>query len=501
MKKHFDYTPPHLRSDVEGIKTYVIDLFCGAGGTSTAIYESKTGIQVIACINHDANAIRSHAENYPDCIHYTEDIRTVSLMDLKRIVDHLRLEDPTCRIAIWASLECTHFSKAKGGQSRSADSRTLAEHLYRYDDVIQPDFFWIENVREFITWGPLDEEGKPIKEYKGCDYQKWVAEFESRGYTYDYRVLNAADFGAYTSRVRYFGQFSKDPNSIAWPEQTHFKKPTGDQKPWKSVKHVLDLEDEGNSIFNRKRPYSEATEKRILAGLVKFVANGDSTTFLCSYYGNSTFIGPNEPCGTITTKDRFSKVKVTIIDNQYGNSKPTSAAQPIGTITANPKQNVITCTPWVMDTQFNNVGNSVEDPAGTITANRKYHYLMNPQFVSKGSSLEKPCFTLIARMDKAPPHLITTESGQVAIQISETDSPTMKKIKQFMAFYGIADIKMRMLKILEMKQIQGFPKDYILRGTQTEQKKYIGNSVEVTVGVALFRAIDQQIKTLNLFAA
>jgi DNA (cytosine-5)-methyltransferase 1 len=466
MKKFFNYSP------TDQVKTYVIDLFCGAGGTSTAIYESNTNIQVIACINHDANAIRSHSENYPDCIHYTEDIRTVSLMDLKRIVDHLRLENPTCRIAIWASLECTHFSKAKGGQSRSADSRTLAEHLYRYDDIIQPDFFWIENVREFLTWGPLDDDGKPIKDYKGCDYQKWVNEFTGRGYSYDYRILNAADFGAYTSRVRYFGQFSKNPDAIAWPEQTHYKKPAAGQESWKAVKDILNLSNEGVSIFARKKDLSEATLERIYAGLVKFVANGDDS-FLCSYYKNSTFIGPKDPCGTLTTKDRFQKVNVNFIDNQYGNSKPTSADQPVGSLTANPKQNVVTCRPWIL----------------------------NPQYVSKGSSLEKPCFTLIARMDKAPPYLVSPQKGNPFIKMRSTDTSAMKKIKLFMIAYGIADIKMRMLEIVEMLQIQGFPKDYILRGTQTDQKKYIGNSVEVTVGAALFRAIDKQINSSFLFAA
>lgn len=134
-----------------------------------------------------------------------------------------------------------------------------------------------------------------------------------------------------------------------------------------------------------------------------------------------------------------------------------------------------------MDTNFANVGSSIDEPSRVITANRKHHYLMNPQFTSSGGSVDSPCFTLIARMDKMPPYLIATESGQIAIEIYESDSPMTVKIKEFMALYGIVDIKMRMLKIQELKLIMGFPEDYVLIGTQADQKKYIGNAVEVTI--------------------
>lgn len=110
---------------------------------------------------------------------------------------------------------------------------------------------------------------------------------------------------------------------------------------------------------------------------------------------------------------------------------------------------------------------------------------MNPQYTSPGGSIDNPCFTLIARMDKMPPYLVSTESGDYAIEVYPTDSPMMIKIKEFMAIYGIIDIKMRMLRIPELKKIMGFPEDYILVGTQAEQKKYIGNAVEVNMARAL----------------
>jgi DNA (cytosine-5)-methyltransferase 1 len=418
------------------IKTFVIDLFAGAGGTTSAVFESNTNISVVACINHDANAIKSHAANYPNCIHFTEDIRTVGLEPLVTLCVELRKENPGCKIAVWASLECTNHSRAKGGIARDADSRTLAEHLFRYHDALNPDFFWIENVREFMMWGPLDKTGRPIPEYKGCDYNAWVEEFKVRGYSYDCTLLNAADYGAYTSRIRYFGQFSKDATLISWPEPTHSKTSVGNNlKPWRAVKEVLDLKDSGISIFERKKPLAEATLERIYAGLTKFVVPGGDS-FLCSYYKNSTFVGPNSPCGTLTTKDRFQKVVVEK-DNQF---------------------------------------------------------LLNPQYQSKGSSLDKPCFTLIARMDKAPPYIISTEQKVSGAEHCVQESPAMQKIILFMKEHGLTDIKMRMLKITEMLKIQGFSEAYRLVGTQAEQKKYIGNSVEVTVGKSLFQAIDSKIQ-------
>lgn len=115
---------------------------------------------------------------------------------------------------------------------------------------------------------------------------------------------------------------------------------------------------------------------------------------------------------------------------------------------------------------------------------------MNPQFTSAGGSVDKPCFTLIARMDKMPPYLVTTEDG-IGIQVYDTDSPMTIKIKEFMAMYCIVDIKMRMLNINELKRIQGFPDNYVLVGTQAEQKKFVGNAVEVNMARVLCEALCQ----------
>jgi DNA (cytosine-5)-methyltransferase 1 len=548
------------------IKLLYIDLFCGAGGTSTGVenarYEDKQCAKVVACVNHDANAIASHAANHPDALHFTEDIRTLELSPLVAHVERMKKIYPDALVVLWASLECTNFSKAKGGQPRDADSRTLAEHLFRYIEAIDPDYIQIENVEEFMSWGDMDEHGHPISKDKGRCYEKWKRNVRKYGYDFDWRILNAADYGAYTTRKRFFGIFAKRGLPIVFPEPTHCKYGKNDMfgrlEKWKPVKEVLDFSDEGESIFCRKKPLAEKTLERIYAGLIKFVAGGkdafisryntarpqdtvksidepcgvlttanrfakvqvsflskqfsgqpdcknisvegpagtitckDHHAFVSAYYWNGHNHSVELPAPTVTTKDRLALVNSVFIDNQYGTGKPTSIEQPVGTVTTVPKFNVVSCKPWIMDTAFSNVGSSIEQPSQTITANRKWHYLMNPQFASAGGSVNNPCFTLIARMDKMPPYLVEVEGG-IGIQVTPDDSPMTIKIKEFMALYGIIDIKMRMLRIAELKKIMGFPEDYVLIGPQSDQKKFIGNSVEVNMARVLCEAICKEI--------
>lgn len=130
----------------------IVDLFCGAGGTTTGFHRSGVA-KVVACVNHDYMAIESHWSNYPEVTHFEEDIRTLELQPLVDLLNAERAANPTAKVILWASLECTNFSKAKGGQPRDADSRTLADHLDRYVLSLNPDYLQIENVVEFMSWG------------------------------------------------------------------------------------------------------------------------------------------------------------------------------------------------------------------------------------------------------------------------------------------------------------------------------------------------------------
>lgn len=271
---------------------YYIDLFCGAGGTTTGIVQAQHDAgqvaEVLACVNHDPKAIKSHWLNHKEVKHFEEDIRSLDLTELTKIVNKSRLQFPDAYIVLWASLECTNFSKAKGGQPRDADSRTLAGHLERYVVALEPDYIQIENVVEFMSWGPLDENGKPISRKSGRDWMGWRNKLCSLGYYDEWKEMNSADYGAYTSRNRIFGCFAKTGLPIVWPVPTHSKKASqnvmfGDLKKWKPVKEVLNFKDEGESIFTRKKPLSDKTLERIYAGLIKYIAKGD-TSFISKYY-------------------------------------------------------------------------------------------------------------------------------------------------------------------------------------------------------------------------
>lgn len=552
---------------------YCVDLFCGAGGTTTGIERSRIDkrkfAKVVYCINHDTNAIASHKANHPQAKHAIEDIRTHKLDKLIKIIQKIREKDPNAVILLWASLECTNFSKAKGGLPRYADSRTLADHLFRYMEAINQDMIWIENVEEFQSWGPLDESGKPIEKLNGQDFIKWVEKICSYGYNWERRMLNAADFGAYTSRKRLFIQFNRPHIPIVWPEATHSKNPDKQVglfskalKKWKAVKEVLDLRDYGKSIFLRPKPLSEKTLERILAGLIKFVAGGKQSAYFVKYLGNDKNTGINagapidkpfetlttqthhyltqaefltknngrlicdaieskisdgvviqtpafltkyysgrpenklgsidEPCATLTTVDRIAVNQPVFImqrvDRQFGNDSAQSIDNHSGALLANPKSNMVTAERFLSNFQYSNNPVGLDAPAPTLQASRRYYYLLNPQYGNQVHSLDNPAFTLIARMDKAPPYIVEVEGGYAAIAIYDTDSPAMVKIKQFMAAYGIVDIKMRMLKIPELLRIQGFGDKYKLVGSQEQQKKYIGNSVVPEVVKAMLEA-------------
>ncbi len=559
----------------------VIDLFCGAGGVTEGIrkatFQGKKIAEVVACINHDSTAIESHLANHKKTVHFTEDIKTFDLSKLPKL-------DRSKVIVLWASLECTNFSKAKGGKPRDPDSRTLAEHLYRYIEYIEPDYIMIENVREFMAWGKLDKNGKPVSMDKGRDYLKWVKHIQSYGYDYDYRILDAADFGAHCLRKRYFGLFARKGLPIKFPQPTHSKKsnPLFKTKQWKPVKECLDLNDEGKSIFARDKSLSENTLKRVLEGLKKFATReqyilkfnsshktdkgikhhpGNDTeqpvstvttqnrlgiVFLSKYYSGQPEhknISIEEPSGTIktidnqaiinceylieyhgegknildssspvnciSTKDRFAVVRpVHFLDCQYSSGrKNQSSNEPSGSILTNPKERLVSV--HFIDEQYSDSNNtrSIDSPAGAVLKNPKAN-LVNPQFIidrqynNKSSGIDQPAKTIIANQGKRPMYLISpvllkSEEGKYGIIIYKNDSEVMKEIKHFMAENGIIDIKMRMLKVSELKKIMGLKDKYVLLGNQTKQKWMIGNMVHPVMPKVWFECLASEFRRKN----
>ena len=593
-----------------------IDFFCGFGGVTMGIERTKLtadGIAtVIACLNHDENAIGSHKLSHPECYHITEDIRSAYTDILKYMVREIRRKSQgRIKVKLWFSHECTHYSIAKGGDSRDADSRSLPEELHRYIDDLNPDAVWIENVREFLTWGPLmqkrDENGRlvykdgepwmvPVVEKKGEYFVEWRDAIIAKGFKYDYQFLNCADYGCPTIRKRVFIQFLRK-EEVVWAEPTHAKDGSRGLKPWIAIKTCLNLMDKGPSIFQIKpngqpRIKSRKTFRRLYDGCKRIleplfeqaVRDHQMTTV---YYGNGMNNSVDQPANTLTTKDRISLVSTEqfissyhgsncnternrsvddpsaaittndmsrivtpqfitkaytgegmnqsvdqpaptvttvpheslvtpqfisnqygntegqgqsidepagtiptvpkarvvsaqFIDKQYGESKPGPIEEPANTLTNIPKLNLVSADPFLMNTNYNNPPTSIEEPSPVLTADHRRHYLINMQFNNMGHSIEVPAPTLVAKMDKKPNYLITTEEGP-AIEIFDTDFPEVVLLKQFMAKWGIGDICMRELRIPEMLKIHTMPSDLPMVGTITERKKFIGNQVPAQI--------------------
>lgn len=530
----------------------IVDLFCGTGGVSWGFenVEDAFGVKtfkVIYCVNHDKIAIESHIMNHPNAIHAVEDIRTLDLAILVAVVNHYRRICPNAKLILWGSIECTNFSKAKGGLSRDPDSRTLANHMLRYIQAINPDYVMIENVVEFMSWGPVrikalkshkedlpngiyantelkmgvDKKTKqecywwvPISKLNGQSWMQWRENINSMGYTDDWRRLNAADYGVPQTRDRLFGCFAKPGLPIVWPAPTHSKNAQGDLfdtlKPWVGVKEVLNLNNIGESIFNRdlnenlrkqdRKALCPKTFKRYFEGCVKIIAGGEKkyekakaefykevpTQFVSQYYGNGGYTSVDSPNGCVPTKDRFSLLTANqFVDEAYSRSNGKTIEQPSGALLQNPKQNLLTLQPVIINTSFNNSGSSINDPCPTVLASRKHHYILNPSHGGHCTSVDRPSPVVIARQDKAPLYLLTAVRGNFRIPVYDTDCEWTIKVKEFMSVMGFSDISMRMFEIPELLLIQSFPKFHKMAGSKSSQKKFIGNAVAPKVVTAM----------------
>lgn len=423
----------------------IIDCFCGGGGATEGI-EEALGRAVDIGVNHDKEAIRLHMVNHPETLHLTEDIFTV---DLEKYVAgrHVAL--------MWASPDCTQFSKAKGGKPREHGIRILPWAVHMHASKIKPDVVIMENVEEIQSWGDLDENGYPIEEKKGKEYERFMQAMSDLGYEYKSWELVAADFGAPTTRKRWYAVFRMDGEEIVRPDETHSE--TGDlfRKKWVECGDYIDWSDLGKSIFDRKKPLAENTQKRIARGLVKYVIDNphpyiakDNAGFLIQYHSETTKNGArgqelNKPIKTLDTQNRYGLV-----------------------------------TAWITKFYKTGTGQMLNKPLHTITTSPGHFGLVSAFLTryyggeSHAVGLDKPVGTFTTR-------------ERFGLVTCEIDSET----------YAISDIRLRMLEPEEMKQMQGFPKEYIIDHdidgrpiSRKEQVAKIGNSVVPAMAKAIVQA-------------
>lgn len=245
----------------------VADLFCGAGGSSTGCRKAlaKRGfIMELVAVNHWPIAIETHTKNHPDARHYCMDLEAAKPED---VVPEGWLD------LMMASPTCTYHSKARGGKPTSDQQRMDPWHVVRWCTTLRVARLLVENVEEFVNWGPIHPRtGKPIPWRKGEYFRAWVAALEAIGFKTDWKVLNAADYGGCTTRARFFLQGRSDGKPIRWPERTHAPARLAARlnvKTWRPAREIIDWKRRGKSVFDRKKGLAPKTIDRMLAGAKK----------------------------------------------------------------------------------------------------------------------------------------------------------------------------------------------------------------------------------------
>ena len=321
----------------------IVDNFAGGGGASTGI-ELATGRVVDIAINHDPDAILMHRTNHPHTMHYQ-----ASVWD----VDPVEVCGGRPVGLAWFSPDCKHFSKAKGGKPVDKNIRGLAWIVLRWAGTVRPRVIILENVEEFQTWGPV-RRGHPVKSKTGQTFRQWLGQLEALGYVVEWRELVAADYGAPTTRKRFFMIARSDGRTIVWPEPTHApadspEAKAGTKKPWRSAAEIIDWNLPTPSIFATKeeirerygvaavRPLARNTMRRVARGVDKFVIRSASP-FLVIINHAGEFRGQElaEPLQTITAKHGYgvaSPVMAPLTMHNNQNAVGTSITAPVNTIT------------------------------------------------------------------------------------------------------------------------------------------------------------------------
>ena len=392
-----------------------VDGFCGGGGWSTG-FELGICRPVDIGINHDAAAIALHKKNHPYTKHYQCNIFEVD-----------PVEACQGRPVGWAhfSPDCKHFSRAKGAKPVSKKIRSLAWVVVQWAAAVHPRIISMENVPEFLTWGPCiamrGQHGRLLKRInvmlngkeleqtveaapgenvphdqrvltpdpkrKGKTFGQFVGHLRKLGYEVEWRELTASDYGAPTSRKRFFLLARRDNKPIVWPEVTHgdpksIAVQNGDLKPWRTAAEIIDWTLPCPSIFERKKPLAENTLKRIAKGLQKFVLDNPEPFIVQVNHSGDNFRGQSldVPMPTVTSKHGFGVVTPYVVGicQQGGGDRVRGANEPLSTICTKNEHCVV--TPYIMCNNAENLGRNIQDPVPTITTGNR-NFLMAPTLI------------------------------------------------------------------------------------------------------------------------
>ena len=503
------------------MRELIVDSFAGGGGASTGI-ELAIGRPVDIAINHDPDAILMHKTNHPR----TEHIQA-SVWD----VDPVEVCAGRPVGLLWASPDCKHFSKAKGGKPVDKHIRGLAWIVLRWAGTVRPRVIILENVEEFQTWGPV-RRGRPVKSKAGQTFTKWLGQLRDLGYDVEWRELVAADYGAPTTRKRFFLIARCDGRPIVWPERTHAPRDSeavkaGKLKPWRSAAEIIDWSATGYSIFaskrelkekygvNAVRPLADNTLRRVIRGVDKFtLKSGKPFIFQCKFDNQPQSV--DNPLGTITAVNSHHVIAPSLIQyhterhehvrgqdvtetlmtidaaNRYGLAAASltayygaerhgqNAKAPLRTVTARDRAGLTLAS--LVKMKGTNLGGAASEPVQTITAGGGHHGVVTTEVRKAEPGAELHNWPKIRGLLNIHCGYALADDEVLLLELGG-------------AWYFIADIGLRMLIPRELYRANGFPDDYIIdrdyTGREYPKFKQIarcGNAVPPPFAEALVRA-------------
>lgn len=430
----------------------VIDLFCGAGGESCGIHSAFNShgenIKLFA-VNHWQRACETHARNFPsdECI--CQDIQTLIPTDLVSVDQDVEL--------MWASPECTHFSTARGGKPMDDQSRCTPFDIIRWATMLNIKRIIIENVPEFKTWGPLGADSRPVPEQRGSYFMMFINALRGIGYMVDWRVCNAADYGAPTTRRRLFIQCVKigSGKTLMWPEITNAENVEDSDlfdcrvSPWIPASEVIDWSIPCQPIDERSKPLAPATMRRIMNGIRKYWGKY-AEPFLVRYNGGDNRFHPiKEPVPTLDTSNRYGLVQP-LIAEMYGTGGCRPISKPLTTVSCSGAHHAIV-QPMILPQQSGAISRPVDKPCPTVATAGAIGFvvplIMEYYGNGKCSPVSNPLGTVTCKERFA---LLKPENCRIGF---------------------------RMLQPHELAKAQSFPDWYQFTGTKTEIVKQIGNAV------------------------
>lgn len=345
-------------------KMLVADLLCGAGGSSTGAARAlgELGLDMeLVCVNHWPTAIETHTLNHPEARHYVQDIATVR--------PHLLVPEGYLDL-LMASPTCTHHSVARGGKPTSDQQRSDPWHIITWLTELRVKRIIIENVWEFIGWGPVDHRtGKPIKSRKGEYFHAWIETLKRLGFDPEWRKLNAADYGDATTRQRFILMARSDGRKVSWPMPTHRRRDQiaddlfSGAQPWRPAREIIDWKIKGRSIFNRKKALAPKTLMRIYAGAVK---HDWPQPFIVVLRNHMAAQGIDVPLPTIAANGQhIGLAEPVIMNGRKGNQAKPVSTDPVPTLDT--KGGVWLAEPLVLSNHNSGAARSADDPLPTIT--------------------------------------------------------------------------------------------------------------------------------------